>query len=117
MNGDEDFECVELSIDEWICEELIKNRLLDDCFLLIRFRTYVEKFTRNSYIRFRLSNWRRGWNKFLKYIGTPEFENAIKKYLVQKKFTREYIDRVFDEYREDFFATVIGTDEEEIKSA
>ena len=47
MSGDEDFECVELSIDEWICEELIKNRLLEDCFLLIRFRTYVEKFTRN----------------------------------------------------------------------
>ena len=80
MNGDEDFECVDLSIDEWICEELIKNRLLEDCFLLIQFKTYVEKFTRNSYIRFRLSNWKRGWNKFLKYTQ-PFTKKELRKYL------------------------------------
>ena len=110
---DDCFECLDLSQEEdlqyWIQNSLLSS-VLDQSFQLISFKNYVEKFTRNSYLKFRVKNWRKGWEKFLVYIESDLFHQKICQYLLTKKFTTVYIDNVFAEYKQNFIETVRGED-------
>ena len=108
-----DTEIVELSVHDWIITEVIQT-CLDEADLLIRFRLYVDRFTRRRYMKYRLTHWKNGWNRFLRYIETQEFEVEIVKYLYKKGFSLEKIMSIFKEYREEFFQLVRDTGEKNI---
>ena len=108
-----DTEIVELSVHDWIITDIIQT-CLDEADLLIRFRLYVDRFTRRRYLKYRLTHWKNGWNRFLQYIETQEFEVEIVKYLYKKGFSHEKIMSIFKEYREEFFQLVRDTGEKNI---
>ena len=116
----EEFECLELSpkddLQYWIQNNLITS-ILDQSFQLIAFKKYVEQFTRNSYLKFRIKNWKKGWEKFLVYIESDTFQQKLYQYLILKKFTKNYIESVFEEYKENFYETVRGEDSQAEKLA
>ena len=116
----EEFECLELSpkddLQYWIQNNLITS-ILDQSFKLITFKKYVEQFTRNSYLKFRIKNWKKGWEKFLVYIESDIFQKKLYQYLILKKFTKNYIESLFEEYKENFYETVRGEDSQAEKLA
>ena len=106
-------EIVELSVHDWIMTDVIQT-CLDEADLLIRFRLYVDRFTRRRYLKYRLTHWKNGWNRFLQYIETQKFEVEIVKYLYKQGFSHEKIMSIFKEYREEFFQLVRDTGEKNI---
>ena len=105
-----DSDLVDLTTEDWIITDVIE-RCLENCFEMIRFRYFVDRYTRRAYIKFRVKkwkSWKSGWRKFLVYIETQEFEQGLIKYLVKKKFSERVIMKIFSEFREEFFNSVRG---------
>ena len=104
---DSSLEEVDFPITDWVNTEII-DRAIKDCFTMVKFRYYVDRYTRRSYLKFRVKNWRKGWDKFLMYIETQRFEQGLISYLVKKGFDITTIQKTFLEFRTEFFETVRG---------
>ncbi len=80
-------ELVDLTTEDWIITDVIE-RCLENCFEMIRFRYFVDRYTRRAYIKFRVKkwkSWKSGWDKFLVYIETHHrlTQRGSNQYLIQ----------------------------------